>query len=287
MTETMKERTNNHKISRTVRSSDGVSLYYEIENQGSAKPVIFFLHGLGGDADAWQFIRKPFLEQGYSLITMDLRGHGFSGHPRQPRSYEVDHFVEDVNSILEQEKLEKIFLAAHCFGAIIAAHFALKYPEKVSRLVLISPSYRGPNYLRSNLVKSLANVIINAAVLVSPKPFKPRHSIYPANKFHKDYEWKGLAKTILHNSWGSYLSATKQVVNLNLLPQLKKIISSTLIIVGTADSIFPLSIAEEMHREIPNSQFAKIEKANHVIVLNNAEETAGLIKQFLSNEGSL
>ena len=77
-----------HKISKkTIKSHDGLKLYYETHITDTEKPVLFFLHGIGGDLDAWDFIKNPLLELGFSAIAMDLRGHGHSSHPSSPESY--------------------------------------------------------------------------------------------------------------------------------------------------------------------------------------------------------
>ena len=273
---------------KTVKSHDGVTLYYETHGLEASPPkperrrVIFFVHGAGGDVDAWDFVRSPFLEKGFASISMDLRGHGYSGHPRSAKSYEIKNLVSDIVAILDREKIDKIILIGHSYGAIVAAHFALEHPERLDKLIIISGAYGAPNYLQSKLLKALANGIINTLAFISPKPFRPWHSPYPKGKFHKDYEGFGLARTIFYNSWGSYLLTSKQSLNLDIQHKLSKIKAPTLLIVGTKDSIFPHSVSRQIQQEIPNSRLEVIEGANHVIILNHPEETVRLIYKFLT-----
>jgi len=267
---------------KTAKSHDGLTLYYETHDLDGKKPIIFFVHGAGGDIDAWQYVRPQILEKGFASISLDIRGHGHSAHPRTPHSYELKNFVSDIITILNQEKIEKVIMIGHSFGAIIATHFAIEHPERLNKLVLISGTYRAPNHLTSARTKSIANKFIDFAALISPPPIFRGHSTYPKGKFHKDVELFGLIRTILRNSWASYLLTSKQAINLDIKEKLKNIHVPTLLIAGTKDSINSISILHEMHNEIPDSSLEIIEGANHVVILNNIDKVAEVINNFLS-----
>lgn len=242
---------------------------------------MIFVHGIGGDLDAWHFMRDALLKKGYSYLAMDLRGHGYSGHPQDFAAYEMDRFVEDLLMLIRAEKLEKVVLLGHCFGGVIAMNFALKYPDKLNKLILISTSYKEPNYIVGRFMKKIVIGFLDFIAFLSPKPYRPGHSSYPDGKFHKDFEFIGLVKTIFHNSLRSYLLCVKQVVKLDLKSRLKEIEIPTLVIVGEKDSIFPMSISNELHKNIKGSDFEVIEGANHVIVLNNVETLVNIIDNYL------
>ncbi|MFA6458270.1 MAG: alpha/beta hydrolase [Patescibacteria group bacterium] len=267
--------------SRRTKSQDGYKLYYEKNFSKTKKPVLFFLHGLGGDLDAWRFIRDELTRKGVPSIALDLRGHGYSDHPRKFASYAMDNFIADVVAIMAKEKLKKVVLVGHCFGAITAMHFALKHPEKLKKLILISGSYAGPPYLVGKILKALAAGLANLGALVSPKPYKPKHSDYPVGKFHSDYEWTGLIRTITHNSLRSYALISKEIIKLKLEPKLTQIKTPTLVIVGGKDSIFPSAISKKIHEKIAGSKFKIIPEGNHVVVLNNAAKVTAAIYSFL------
>lgn len=266
---------------KTTKTKDGLNLYYETYNLDGQKPPIFFLHGMGGDLDAWQYVRDDLLKGGYSAIAMDLRGHGYSDHPRNFESYKVSHLAEDVLTIINNENIRKIILVGHCYGAVVAEHFAIKYQDKLEKLILISGTYRSLNYITGNFLRTLANGIANFGAFISPKPYRSQHSDYPRGKFHKDYEWFGLARTIFHNSLRSYLLASREIINLELELVLANIKIPTLVAVGDQDSIFPVAISKRIHESIPNSKFEVIKGANHVVILNNPKEILLVIKNFL------
>lgn len=272
---------------KNARGKDGALLYYETYQAENKKdvPPIFFLHGAGGDVDAWAPVRDALLEKGFSSMAMDLRGHGYSDHPRSFSSHKRHHLVNDVLTVMEQEGIEKIILIGHCYGAVIATSFALTHGEKVASLAIISGTYRPPNYLRGKSLRTLASWAINVISLISPKPFRPGHSYYPPGKFHKDYELFGLFKTIARNSLRSYLLTTKEIALLDLEEELSRLKMPTLLLVGEKDSIFPPEISEAMHKKIPRSEMEIVPGANHVVILNNIDEVVGSLHRFLAKYG--
>ncbi len=267
---------------KSLTSSDGTAVYYETyAAENHAEPIIFLLHGVGGDLDAWQYVRDNLLKKGFSCIAMDIRGHGYSGHPRAFKKYALPCFIEDFKEILEAEKIEKVILAGHSLGAILATHIALNCPEKLEKLVLISSSNVPPPYLRIPVLKHISIALMNALAFVSPPAFHPRHSLYPEGKFHKDYELTGLIRTIWHNSLRSYLLSSKETLMPNLAGRLHEITMPTLIISGDKDSIFPTAISKHIHAEIKNSKFTVIPNGNHVLVLNNIPEVTNALADFI------
>ncbi|MEO8065484.1 MAG: alpha/beta hydrolase [Candidatus Doudnabacteria bacterium] len=264
-----------------IKSRDGKDLYYEVRAAGTDKPTLFFLHGVGGDLDAWHFVESALNAQGFSSIAMDLRGHGHSAHPDKAESYGINHLVEDVSVILRQEKPDKIILIGHSFGAIVAYHFAQAFPESLKKLVLISPIFHAPAYLRSGGSKKLAHKAIDVLAGLSPKPIRPGHSKYPAGKFHKDYEIFGLIRTIMRNSLKSYLLNSKISIDLDSESNAHQLQTETLIIAGDKDSVFPVESTKRIQSKIPRSKIEIIEGGNHVVILNNADEVTRSILNFL------
>lgn len=267
-----------------LNTSDGIRLYYEtyITKPGT-KPQVFLLHGVGGDLEAWQYVNKILLANNISILAMDLRGHGFSTHPFKSPAYQIDNLANDVLTILEAEKMENAILIGHCYGAIVAESVALKFPTQLKSLVLISGTYRPPKYLSTSGRLNLAKKLSKLFAWLSPPPIYPGHSIYPPGKIHKDYEIFGLIRTILRNSWRSYLLTSLEILELNILDKLAKISIPTLIIVGSKDSIFPMEISQTINQIIPNSKLTIIPGGLHNVVLNNANEVSEELIKFIKS----
>lgn len=117
---------------------DGTTLAYQVLGEGA--PVVClpggpmqdsaYLGDLGG------------LSERLQLILFDFRGTGQSETPTDTDSYRCDHLVDDVEALREHLGLDRIDLIAHCAGANVAMLYAARYPERIARLALITPSTR-------------------------------------------------------------------------------------------------------------------------------------------------
>lgn len=74
------------------------------------------------------------------LILPDLRGTGRSEVPRDPASYRCDRLVDDVEALRAHLGTDRVDLLAHSAGANLALLYAARWPERVGRLVLVTPS---------------------------------------------------------------------------------------------------------------------------------------------------
>ncbi|UYQ65368.1 alpha/beta fold hydrolase [Streptomyces peucetius] len=76
---------------------------------------------------------------GLRLVRLDLRGTGGSEAPADPDSYRCDRLVDDVEALRRHLGLEQLALLGHSAGASLALCYTARYPDRVSRLVLVTP----------------------------------------------------------------------------------------------------------------------------------------------------
>jgi len=77
-----------------------------------------------------------------SLVLLDLRGTGESAVPVDPASYRCDRLVDDVEALRAHLGLEQIDLLGHSAGGALAVLYAARYPDRIGRLELVTPSPR-------------------------------------------------------------------------------------------------------------------------------------------------
>ena len=114
---------------------NGIQLHYQQVGQG---PDIVMIHGLTGNLAIWHLEIIPALMGNYRLTTFDLRGHGYSDMPSD--GYTTTDHAADLRALLTQLDIDQAFFIGHSFGADIALHFSILYPDKVKQLVLIEPA---------------------------------------------------------------------------------------------------------------------------------------------------
>ena len=113
---------------------NGIQLHYQQFGEGT--PLVM-VHGITGNLAIWHLEIVPALMNQYRITTYDLRGHGYSDVP--PTGYTTADHAKDLKNLLDTLGIERAHLMGHSFGADIALHFTILYPERVDRLVLVEP----------------------------------------------------------------------------------------------------------------------------------------------------
>jgi len=129
------------ETSHTLAMRDGVALHYRLARApGSQRRVIVLLHGLASNLTRWsEFVELTTLGETFDLLRVDLRGHGES-FTRGRIGMRI--WCEDLLTLLDHEKYERVIVIGHSLGAQIAAHLACRAPERVEALVLLDPVFR-------------------------------------------------------------------------------------------------------------------------------------------------
>lgn len=109
--------------------SDGVKIRYVTEGEGEA---VVLIHGWMSDVTMWGPKLSPL--PGFKLIGLDVRGHGKSDKPHDPRKYGAA-MAADVVRLLDHLKIEKAHFVGYSMGAFIAGKVAATQPKRVLSLV--------------------------------------------------------------------------------------------------------------------------------------------------------
>lgn len=117
-------------------SVNGIDLYYRVD--GSGKPMIL-LHGGLGASDMFQPI-LPALAAGRQVIAVDLQGHGRTADIDRP--LRTEHMADDIAALIRHLGLERADIVGYSLGGGVALQVAMRHPELVNRLVMISVPFR-------------------------------------------------------------------------------------------------------------------------------------------------
>ncbi len=127
-------------------ASDGATVVFDDWGDPEAPPVVL-LHGFTSDSRLWQPHIEAFTAD-YRVISPDLRGHGRSSAPENLESYTMVRYSEDLRELLDHIGADLCALAGCGFGGMVAADFAVRWPERVAALVLsdTSPASSHPDF---------------------------------------------------------------------------------------------------------------------------------------------
>src|SRR5918999_399786 len=124
------------KGSGTYADLNGLHMYYETHGEG--RPMIL-LHGGLGSGEMFGPI-LPTLAANHRVITIDLQGHGRTADIDRPIDERL--MADDVAAIIDHLGLDRPDVVGYSLGGGVAFHVAVKYPEKVRKLVIASVYFR-------------------------------------------------------------------------------------------------------------------------------------------------
>ena len=115
-------------------TSDGRKLTYRRMGTG---PVLVCHPGGPGFSSSY-FADLAGLWELFTLVMLNPRGTGASDRPADPRAYQIDDYVADVDELRVHLGLDQMLLLGHSHGGVVAQAYAAAHPARVRRLVLAS-----------------------------------------------------------------------------------------------------------------------------------------------------
>jgi pimeloyl-ACP methyl ester carboxylesterase len=250
---------------------NGINLYYE--TRGSGQPLIVLHGGLGStmmfDAVA------PALAETHQVIAVDLQGHGRTEDIDRPMTYE--DMADDIAALVTELELGQVDIMGYSLGGGVALQTAIRHPEVVRKLVLVSTPYSRSNWYPEVLMGMGMMTADSANQMIET----PMYQLYAAVAPNVD-DWAqvvGKVGTLLGQDydWSAEIEALS-------IP--------ALLIYGDADSISPARAAEMYALfgggqsdggsvGIPESQLAILPNTIHWSILSRADLIVPLVTSFL------
>ncbi|MSU74624.1 alpha/beta hydrolase [Candidatus Kaiserbacteria bacterium] len=244
------------------------------------RPTLVFIHGLSGSASAW-FLYENVFESAYNVLTFDLRGHGKSTKFKRYEEYVLQSSADDVYELLNYLKIEKYILISHSYGTLVALELLNVHQEKVSKIIFLSPTAFLSQTKWFWVVKIIGTVFITLFKIIPFHPVVRERVDYTPFKNTGDWNLRRLFKDIRTTSVRVYLYCLVQAYTKNYDELWATISVPTMIMHGTEDSIIPVQHTIQLAKEISGSKLVLLERANHIIVLNNMNKVVEHIESFL------
>jgi len=260
--------------------SNGIEIYYEIHGEG--QPLVL-ISGLG--YSSWQWHKMvPLLAEHFQVIVFDNRGVGQSDKPAGP--YVAQMLAADTIGLLDALGIDKAIVMGHSMGGFIAQSMALEYPERVSKLILASTNFGGPNHIpvTPDAMKVLSDVNSDAltrfknGLVVSTAPGRAEKNPEMIEEWVK---WR-VANPIEPVHYQAQLA-----IGLALIPEaaafenkLKNVSVPTLILFGAHDNVVPPANADLLAKQISGSQIRILPDAGHFFPLEVPEEASQIVIEF-------
>ena len=238
-------------------------------------PTIILLHGLGANAESWQF-NVAALATKYRVVVPDQIGFGKSDKPML--KYRVGTYADFLDKFMSELKIEKASLVGNSLGGWIAGFYSIKYPSKVEKLVLADAAGLMPkeidfdriyqlnnstrDEIRANLKLIFANPVLqNNEALVD-------QSLTLRIAAGDGYTINSLIESIKRRE--DFLDAR--------LGEIKK---PTLIVWGKQDGLIPVSDGEKFNKGIAGSSLVVFDNCGHAPQFEKAADFNKQVLEFL------
>lgn len=255
----------------------GVALQVRIDGpEDASAPTVVFANSLGTDMSLWDPI-LPYLPEGLRLIRMDKRGHGRSDVP--PAPYTMGALVSDAEAVCDALSVKDCVFVGLSVGGLIAQGLAVKRLDLVRGIVLSNTAAKigTPKMWQDRIDAVRAGGLAPMADSVMErwfgKEFRESDAVRP---------WRDL---LVSTPAEGYIGVSAAISGTDFFTPTSGLRLPALGIAGSDDGATPADLVRETIDLIPGSRFHLIRKAGHLPCVEQPEEYARVLAEFLKNIG--
>jgi len=260
---------------------DGVRLHYRDEGQG---PVVVLLHANYASLFMWDpWVRA--LEDRYRVIRIDLPAHGLTG-PDPTGDYTLEHMQRIFEGFVAERGLARFTVAGTSLGGTIAMRYAALHPERIERLVLLSPGSLEPR-VRGRTTPAAVPRVADLLGYVTPVAFT---RFLLANDFGDPSRLDEATVAEWHAMWMragnrlAMLQLLRQYVSGGVEDKIRAVSVPVLLIWGEKNRRVPLALAYEFRDLLVRSPDVRLEVlpgVGHMAVQEAPTQTARVMREYL------
>ncbi len=243
-------------------------------DEPSDHPPILFFNGIGANIEAVAPLAEALSDRGF--IMFDMPGVGKSPDPILP--YNIFTMARLTAKLLDRFGLEEVDVMGISWGGAMAQHFALQYPKRTRRLVLVATT-AGMLMMPGNpaALTKMANPrrYVDAAFMA--QHFETLYGGALGNSSGKG----GHMARLTPPSPRGYMYPLISMRGWTSAPALPFMKKDTLILMGDEDQIVPLLNGKFLNMLIPNSELVIMEGGGHLFLLSHKDQSIAAIRAFL------
>jgi len=271
---------------RYIKVGNLKTRYWALGDKGTA---VILIHGLGASADIWMYNVGALAKQ-HRVYVPDLVGFGRSDRPGPSFSpFDYTRFLDDFINILN---MDRVNLVGQSLGGGIALHYALQFPQKVNKLVLVDNAGLGKeviwtlrwmslplvgelfSYPSRKGVEIFFKLAVRNRALVTKDFVELYYDIFSRPGFQKFF-------LMLLRQIVNFRGAREEILD-PVMNNLYKITQPVLIIWGEKDRVLPLKQGYLGKEKLPNAKLEIMEGCGHIPFFERSDEFNKLVLEFLS-----
>jgi pimeloyl-ACP methyl ester carboxylesterase len=270
--------------STEYREVAGVTLRIRDTGMRTAPPIVL-LHGFGSSLETWDSWADA-LDSEHRVIRFDLPGSGLSGLDPQ-HDYDDARSLAILHALFGELRIDRAVVVGNSLGGRLAWKFAAAFPQRVSKLILISPDgFASPGFEYGRQPKVPAMLKLMQYFL--PKALL-RTSLAAAYS-----EPARLSDAVLDRYYdlllatgnrSAMIARMQQTVLEDPVAKLRRIAAPTLLLWGEKDAMIPYANAADYLRHLPTATLVSLPDQGHVPHEESPLATLAPVSRFLAGDG--
>lgn len=251
---------------------NGVELYYE--EHGAGEPILFH-HGFTGSHDGYVPIAERLRDR-YRCILMDSRGAGDSERPAG--GYTLEQYAADAVGLLDHLGIGSAAYVGHSMGGGIGFLLGLDYPERFTRLVLVTPigaDGYAPDPAQTERQRRLRAAGDRAQLI------RERRAAIARQEMADDADVARAVDRSLSVSEGHYEEGMKAMAAVRLGDRLGEIATPTLMVTAAADALLEANLRDFLR--LPNASLHVFSRVAHGVQTEAPGEFAEVVADFVEH----
>ena len=271
-------------IGMNISTDQQHEYHAEIHQQNGSHPYLILLHGFMGSGDAFSHL-IPSLQRFCNPVTIDLLGHGASGHAEHQSEFKVENQIADLDDIIRHMPFSKCFLYGYSMGGRLALQYACSHSSHLRGLVLESATYgiesstkrKQRTITDHKRARAIENNFGYFLQKWSEMPLFNAGGRVPADRkqryedLQRSQSPRQMALSLRGFGSGVMPSCRNKLPNLQI---------PVLLLAGRYDEKY-CDIMDEMHHLLPDAELHIVPDAGHRIHLEQSEMVAELLNSFI------
>ena len=274
------------EIGKSIKTGNFTTNYLEVGENVGGVPLLF-IHGSGPGVSAyanWRLV-LPLVEETNHAYAMDMIGFGYSDKPTGDEvDYGIDLWTQQIVDFIDAIDVEKVNLVGNSFGGSLAFSVALKYPEKVNKIITMGAmGTQGDIPYGLNEVWGYKGTKEHMAELIDLFTFDKKF----ASDELAQVRYEASMEPGFHEAFSSMFPHPRQasVDDLSFPDEdFKTIQHKTLLVHGREDKVVPVENSLRLIKLIPNAELHIFGGCGHWTQIEKSQEFADLVNNFAGRE---
>jgi 3-oxoadipate enol-lactonase len=258
--------------------ANGVGLRCELSGGGGHTLVL--VHEMGGSLESWDDVAPRFAKT-RRVLRYDTRGAGLSQKARGELS--LDTMADDIAALLDTYGISgKVALAGIAVGGAIALHFAARFPERTSAVVVGSPATGIAAERRVPALERLKKIEAEGMAFAVEDSMQNGY----APELRGDLKrFERFRARWLGNDPSSYAAIWRMLANADMQDELARLSCPVLVIGGSLDRVRPPALAESVAKAIPGARYVEM-RTGHYMSVQTPDLIFDCLDDFLKSVGA-